>query len=84
MFYQPSEQQRSNIHVRIDGNPNQQYALLFHNYLRAHPNSAKSVELIKQEIAKRHTQDSDAYYDIKDPVYDLIWEAALAWADNKI
>ncbi|MEL7509324.1 MAG: GrpB family protein [Cyanobacteria bacterium J06554_1] len=82
LFYQPSEQRRTNIHVRVDGNPNQQYALLFRNYLRAHPNSAKSVELIKQEIAKRHANDVDAYYDIKDPVYDLIWEAALAWADN--
>jgi hypothetical protein len=36
--------------------------------------------LIKREIAKRHANDVEAYYDIKDPVYDLIWEAAQAWA----
>jgi len=24
--------------------------------------------------------DLDAYYDIKDPVYDLIWEAAQDWS----
>ena len=82
LFYQPLKQRRANIHVRIDGNPNQQYALLFRNYLRTHPNSARSVELIKREIAKRHAKDVDAYYDIKDPVYDLIWEAALAWASD--
>ncbi|MEM1242192.1 MAG: GrpB family protein [Cyanobacteria bacterium P01_H01_bin.26] len=77
LFYQIPNQRRAHIHVRADGNPNQQYALLFRDYLRTHPNSAKSVELIKREIAKRHANDVDAYYDIKDPVYDLIWEAAL-------
>ena len=42
--------------------------------------AAKTVELIKREIAKRHANDLDAYYDIKDPVYDLIWDAALEWS----
>ncbi len=79
-FSQPEGQRRNHVHVRVDGNPNQQYPLLFRDYLRAHPNSTKSVELIKREIAKRHANDLDAYYDIKDPVYDLIWDAALEWA----
>jgi GrpB-like predicted nucleotidyltransferase (UPF0157 family) len=79
-FNQPEWQRRANIHVRVNGNPNQLYPLLFRDYLRAHPNSTKSVEVIKQEIAKRHANDLDAYYDIKDPVYDLIWDAALEWA----
>lgn len=80
VFGQPLGQRRANIHVRIDGNPNQRYALLFRDYLRAHPNSARSIEVIKREIAKRHAHDLDAYYDIKDPVYDLIWDAAQEWA----
>ena len=79
-FNQPEGQRPANIHVRVDGNPNQIYPLLFRDYLGAHPNSAKSIELIKREIAKRHAHDLDAYYDIKDPVYDLIWEAALEWS----
>lgn len=80
LFTQPKASRRVNIHVRIDGHPNQRYPLLFRDYLRAHPNSTRSVELIKREIAKRHADDVEAYYDIKDPVYDLIWEAALEWA----
>jgi GrpB-like predicted nucleotidyltransferase (UPF0157 family) len=80
LFNQPMGQRRANIHVRVYGNPNQRYALLFRDYLRAHPNSARSIELIKREIAKRHAEDEDAYYDIKDPVYDLIWDAAPEWA----
>lgn len=80
LFIQPKGQRRVNIHVRVQGNPNQLYPILFRDYLRAHPNSACSVELIKREIAKRHAEDVDAYYAIKDPVYDLIWDAALDWA----
>ena len=79
-FNQPEGRRRVNIHVRLAGNPNQRYALLFRDYLRAHPNSVRTIELIKREIAKRHANDLDAYYDIKDPVYDLIWDAAQEWA----
>ena len=79
-FNQPAGRRRANIHVRAAGNPNQRYPLLFRDYLRAHPNSARTVELIKRQIAKYHADDIEAYYDIKDPVYDLIWDAAQEWA----
>lgn len=81
-FNEPAGQRRANIHVRVDGNPNQQYPLLFRDYLRAHPHAARSIERIKHEIARRHADDAEAYYDIKDPVYDLIWNAALEWSGN--
>lgn len=79
-FNQPDHLRRANIHIRVDGNPNQKYPLLFRDYLRAHPSSVRSMEAVKREIAKRHANELDAYYDIKDPVYDLIWDAALDWA----
>ena len=80
LFNQPEGRRRANVHVRINGNPNQQYALLFRDYLRTHPNSARTIERIKRELVKRHADDLEAYYDIKDPIYDLIWEAALDWS----
>ena len=79
-FNQPAGQRRANIHVRVAGNPNQRYPLLFRDYLRAHPNSARTVERIKRQLARYHADDVEAYYDIKDPVYDLIWDAAQDWA----
>ena len=79
-FCEPKGHRRTNIHVRISGKPNQRYPLLFRDYLRTHPNSTRTIELIKRELAKRHGHDVDAYYAIKDPVYDLIWDAAQAWA----
>jgi len=81
-FRQPSGQRRAHVHVRVQGNPNQRYPLLFRDYLRAHPNSARSIELIKRQIARYHPDDIEAYLDIKDPVYDLIWDAAQDWASN--
>jgi GrpB-like predicted nucleotidyltransferase (UPF0157 family) len=80
VFVQPEGQRRTNIHVRIAGSLNQRYALLFRDYLRAHPNSVRSIEVIKRELARRKPEDVDAYYEIKDPVYDLIWDAAKDWA----
>ncbi len=80
VFVEPEGRRRANIHVRIAGNPNQRYALLFRDYLRAHPNAARSVERVKRALARLHPDDPDAYYAVKDPVYDLIWVAAQDWA----
>lgn len=79
-FNAPADQRSANIHFRISGNPNQQYPLLFRDYLRVHPRSAQSIALIKRQLAKHHGDDDETYYDIKDPVYDLIWDAANDWA----
>lgn len=81
MFFKaPPDRRAANVHVRVRGALNQRYPLLFRDYLRAHPRSARSMAMIKRELAKRHPNDEDAYYDVKDPVCDLVWEAALAWA----
>lgn len=80
IFCEPPGQRRANIHIRVAGMPNQRYPLLFRDYLRAHPGSAMSIELIKRELAQRHADDAATYYAIKDPVYDLIWVAADEWA----
>jgi len=81
-FTQPEGRRLVNLHVRVAANPNQRYPLLFRDYLRAHPNSARSIALVKREIARLHPDDLDAYYAVKDPVCDLIWDAALEWADR--
>ena len=79
-FTQPPGRRPAHIHVRVQGCPNQVYPLLFRDYLRNHPDSAATVERIKRALAKYHADDKEVYYDIKDPVYDLIWDAAKEWA----
>jgi GrpB-like predicted nucleotidyltransferase (UPF0157 family) len=71
---------RAHVHIRRHGAPNERYALLFRDYLRASPPAAGSYALIKQELAARYSDDEDAYYAVKDPVCDLIMDAAERWA----
>ena len=80
LFRPPATLRRSNLHVRIDGRPNQRYPLLFRDYLRTHPIARDAYALIKQHLARYHPLDLEAYYDIKDPVCDIIWSAAEEWA----
>ena len=85
VFKPPAAQRPTNLHVRLAGRANQRYALLFRDYLRAHPASAQAYAQVKNALAKYHMHDEDAYYDIKDPVCDLIiggaelWAAAIGW-----
>jgi|GEM_PF-1630845 len=69
-----------NIHIRKQGNLNQEYPLLFRDYLREHTDSAQAYYRLKCELARYHPDDIDAYCDIKDPACDLIMVAARDWA----
>ena len=70
----------ANVHIRVQGRFNQRYPLLCRDYLRAHPLAAAAYGTIKQNLAARFPDDAEAYYDIKDPVFDLIMAAAEDWA----
>jgi len=70
----------AHVHVRIDGNFNQRYALLFRDYLRANAAAAEAYAQIKCSLAAIVGDDRDAYYAVKDPVCDLIIGAAEIWA----
>lgn len=79
-FHAPEGQRRTHLHVRQAGRANQRYALLFRDYLRAAPATAASYARIKEALAHLHPDDEDAYYQVKDPVCDVIIEAAERWA----
>jgi GrpB-like predicted nucleotidyltransferase (UPF0157 family) len=70
---------QANVHVRVEGRPNQRYALLFRDYLRAHPQAADAYAELKRRLA-RELDDRGTYADVKDPACDLIVVAAEAWA----
>jgi GrpB-like predicted nucleotidyltransferase (UPF0157 family) len=77
----------TNLHVRERGRFNQRFALLCRDYLRARPAAARAYELIKLRLASRFPDDEDAYYEIKDPVFDIIvagasdWSALVNWSE---
>ena len=80
LFKPAGDQRPANVHVRIAGRLNQRYPLLFRDYLRAHPPAAQAYAQVKQALARYHPDNMDAYYDVKDPVCDIIMEGAEDWA----
>lgn len=78
-FFQ-SQGRPANLHIRVAGRFNQRYALLFRDYLRTHPLATGAYASIKQRLVTWFSEDDDAYYEIKDPVCDIIIAAALDWA----
>lgn len=79
LFYK-STGRAANVHIREKGRFNQRFPLLCRDFLRDHPTAAGAYALIKQRLAQRFPTDQDAYYDIKDPVFDIIMEGAHEWA----
>jgi GrpB-like predicted nucleotidyltransferase (UPF0157 family) len=79
LFNPPPGQRRTNTHVRVQGRANQRYALLFRDYLRAHPASAEAYAELKRRLAQ-HLSDPRLYPEVKDPAVDLIYLAAADWA----
>lgn len=79
-FRPPAGQRDTHLHIRQAGRANQRYALLFRDYLRADPLARGAYERIKRALARLHPDDVDAYYDVKDPVCDIIIAAAELWA----
>jgi GrpB-like predicted nucleotidyltransferase (UPF0157 family) len=72
---------RANIHIRVEGRFNQRYALLCRDYLRSHPMARDAYGQIKRQLARYFPENVDAYYDIKDPVFDVIMSGANDWAE---
>lgn len=79
-FVQPPAGSRAaNVHVREVGRANWRYALLFRDYLRAHPAAAGSYAELKRRLAP-FMPDGGTYAEVKDPAVDLIMLAAEDWA----
>lgn len=79
LFFQARAGRPVNLHVRVTGAPNQRYALLFRDYLRAHPEAAMAYARLKRALAALGI-DPGVYADVKDPACDLVYIAAEAWA----
>ncbi|MCX7553386.1 GrpB family protein [Marinicella sp. S1101] len=70
----------SHIHVRQHGRVNQEYPILFRDFLRNNSNVMRAYAEVKKELASRFGDDREAYYSIKDPYMDTIYEAAKLWS----
>lgn len=80
-FREPEGEKRTHIHVREAGRANQQYAILFRDYLRADEVSRQLYQQVKTRLSKLFPNKIDCYLYLKDPVCDLIMQSAIAWKE---
>lgn len=78
-LYFDTEDGSAHVHVRQRGRANQRYPILFRDYLRAHAVAAEAYGQVKQRLAVL-CDSTGAYADAKDPVCDIIMQAAEDWA----
>lgn len=83
MFFREPESSRPiNCHVRQLGLPNQRYPILFRDFLCANPQAASGYGEFKKAVVKYHPENEmNVYYELKDPVTDMIIGAAEQWAE---
>lgn len=80
-YAQRWDPERVNCHIRVPGRFNHRYALLFRDFLRANDPASHAYADVKRQLANHFPHDIDAYYDVKDPVMDIVFAAAEGWAE---
>jgi GrpB-like predicted nucleotidyltransferase (UPF0157 family) len=78
----PEEMRLCNVHVREAGRANQRYALLFRDYLRAHPHAVTAWIVMKQRLAELYPDDLSTYGLVKDAATDVLMLGAEEWASR--
>jgi dephospho-CoA kinase len=81
VFGPPRDVRPCNVHVRVLGQPNERYALLFRDFLRADDAARVAWGRFKVELA-RTTKNLSDYGAVKDPATDLLMAAAERWATD--
>lgn len=77
-----------NLHVRLVGSPNERLALLFRDFLRAHPRSVPAYAEFKLALLAAVSGNLGTYSKVKDPMVDLVisrtepWAAATDWRSH--
>ncbi len=79
VFASPPAMRPGNLHVRAAGSPNERYALLFRDFLRAHPAERDAWGRFKKRLASA-VSTPQAYGQVKDPATDILIALAERWA----
>jgi dephospho-CoA kinase len=81
VFAPPETSRPSNVHVRRCGSPNERYALLFRDFLRADNGARDAWGRFKTQLAMATGNLSD-YGAVKDPATDVLLSLAERWASD--
>ncbi|HSS25041.1 MAG TPA: dephospho-CoA kinase [Mycobacterium sp.] len=72
----------TNVHIRVDGWPNQQFALLFVDWLGANSEVRADYLAVKCAAEKQGGGDTALYVAAKEPWFLDAYRRAWAWADS--
>jgi len=72
----------TNVHIRVDGWPGEQFALLFVDWLRDNPSVQADYLALKHKVAAEAHADTGAYADAKEPWFLDAYRRAWEWADT--
>lgn len=72
----------TNVHLRVDGRPNQRFALLFRDWLRADASARDEYLAVKRKAADAGPSTAAEYAEGKEPWLRDAYPRALAWADE--
>jgi GrpB-like predicted nucleotidyltransferase (UPF0157 family) len=81
-FREPPGEPRTHIHVRQAGSFSEQFALLFRDYLRVHPDQGAAYGRLKRRLAAEFPHDRAAYTDAKVPFFWEVIRRADDWAQR--
>lgn len=83
-FREAPKQRRTHLHVRRAGSFGEQFALLFRDFMRAHPEVAQQYGTLKVELARRYprVEDRHAYTVAKSPFIWGVMVQADEWAQQ--
>jgi GrpB-like predicted nucleotidyltransferase (UPF0157 family) len=79
---EPAGERRTHLHVREAGRFNTRYALLFRDYLRAHPPARDEYGEFKRRAAALFPASIEGYLFLKEPVFHFVYQAAELWAEK--
>jgi dephospho-CoA kinase len=72
----------TNVHIRVDGWPGQQFALLFVDWLAVNPHERAEYLAVKRTAERCAGGDIAAYVAAKEPWYPDAYRRAWEWADS--
>jgi GrpB-like predicted nucleotidyltransferase (UPF0157 family) len=81
-FREPPGTPRTHVHVRQAGSWAEQFALLFRDYLRAHPEAARDYATVKYQLAAQFAEDRHGYTDAKTPLTWDVMQQADRWSQQ--
>ena len=71
----------TNVHLRVEGWPNQQFALLFVDWVKANPQMQSEYLDVKRGVVADAHVTTDEYAEAKEPWWVDAYHRAWAWAD---